>query len=101
MAASRAARGDTLGLVGVELHVLVVQLCGELVVRRSREREYTYPLIPVHTPQPHGDVIRSMSEGTIWIWLGCMNVPIRSWACGRPLELERCPYCQKDQLLLL
>lgn len=57
----------------------------------SLRGERTYPFIPVHIPQSHGDVVRTISEGAIWIGLGCVNVPIGTWWCCWPLEIHRFP----------
>lgn len=55
----------------------------------------TYPLIPVHVPKTHSDMVGSMAERTVWIRFGLMYVPVGKGSSSWPFEIDRLPYFLK------
>jgi hypothetical protein len=77
------------GTSGNDCRVLLAVSWEALAVR---ERKITYPFIPVHVSEAHRDVVGSVSEWTVWVWLRGVHIPIGSWRCGWPFEFHGLPY---------
>jgi hypothetical protein len=92
----RTTLDDSLRFVGVEFRVMVIKffsVSGYASSRPEWEKALTYPLIPWHIPEPHRDVVWSMSEWAVWIWFRGVDVPVWSCACIWPSKFNRFPHC--------
>ena len=73
----RSALFYTTFFICMELQVMVIQL---------------YPVIPLHRPQSHGDMVGAMFKGPVGQWIRLVDIPV--WVRWRiwPFELDWCPY---------
>lgn len=61
-----------------------------------REQQRTYPFIPIHVSESHGDMIGAVPEWTIRVRLRGVYIPIGSWRCNWSFELHGLPYFQQS-----